>query len=149
MKILKNIFYLFFPLVVGSIVGLVINPYIDYNSLVKLPISPPSIVFPIAWAIIYILMGVSYFLYRRKDCIDKINIVYYLQLFVNAMWSIIFFVWKLRFFAIIWILLLLFLVIYLFILFLENNKVSSYLNIPYIIWLIFATYLTIGVYILN
>ena len=149
MKILKNIFYLIFPLVVGSIVGLVISPYIDYNTLVKPPLSPPSIVFPIAWTIIYILMGISYFIFKLNNNDDKTSIIYYLQLFVNAMWSIIFFVWKLRFFAIIWTLLLLFLVIYLFILFLKKEKISAYLNIPYILWLLFATYLTIGVYILN
>ena len=149
MKILKNIFYLIFPLVVGTIVGLVISPYIDYNTLVKPPLSPPSIVFPIAWTIIYILMGISYFLFKLNNDDDKTSIIYYLQLFVNAMWSIIFFVWKLRFFAIIWTLLLLFLVIYLFILFLKKEKISAYLNIPYILWLLFATYLTIGVYILN
>ena len=149
MKILKNIFYLIFPLVVGSIVGLVISPYIDYNTLVKPPLSPPSIVFPIAWTIIYILMGISYFIFKLNNNDDKTSIIYYLQLFVNAMWSIIFFVWKLRFFAIIWTLLLLFLVIYLFTLFLKKEKISAYLNIPYILWLLFATYLTIGVYILN
>ena len=149
MKILKNIFYLIFPLVVGSIVGLVISPYIDYNTLVKPPLSPPSIVFPIAWTIIYILMGISYFIFKLNNNDDKTSIIFYLQLFVNAMWSIIFFVWKLRFFAIIWTLLLLFLVIYLFTLFLKKEKISAYLNIPYILWLLFATYLTIGVYILN
>jgi len=149
MKILKYGFYLFFPLIVGSIVGMAISNYIDYNNLIKPSLSPPSIVFPIAWSIIYLLLGISYFIYRRYNNNEKLNFIYYLQLFVNAMWSIIFFIWKARLFSIFWILILLILVIYLIICFYHQNKTSAYLNILYIIWLLFATYLNIGIYLLN
>ena len=131
------------------IVGLAISNHIDYTSLNQPFLSPPSIVFPIAWSIIYLLMGISYFIYRKKHNDEKTIFIYYLQLFVNALWSIIFFIWKARFFSIIWIILLLILVTYLVILFYRQEKISSYLNIPYILWLLFATYLNIGIYILN
>ena len=147
---LKKIFYLFFPIMIGSIIGFVINKYIDYSILIKPPLSPPKLLFPIMWSIIYLLLGISYYLYK-KNSIDnkKINYIYYIQLIVNYLWSFIFFVWKLRFVAIIWIIILLILVIDLYRLYYSKYKISSYLLIPYIIWTMFATYLTIGIYILN
>lgn len=147
---LKKIFYLFFPIMIGSIIGFVINKYIDYSILIKPPLSPPKLLFPIMWSIIYLLLGISYYLYK-KNSIDnkKINYIYYIQLIVNYLWSFIFFVWKLRFVAIIWIIILLILVINLYRLYYSKYKISAYLLIPYIIWTMFATYLTIGIYILN
>lgn len=150
MKTVKNIFYLTFPLLIGTVIGLLTKNSMDYQMLNKPPLSPPGIVFPIVWTILYILMGISYFLYKKNSYTSKTEvIVYYLQLFVNALWSIIFFILKLRFFSIIWILLLVILVYTLINLFLQKYKLSALLLIPYLIWCIFATYLTIGVYLLN
>ena len=147
---IKNIFYLFLPLILGSLIGILISNYIDYNLLNKPPLAPPKILFPIAWTTIYILMGISYFIYKNDIENDqKLNIVYYLQLFVNLFWSIIFFILKNRLLASLWIIILDLLVIYLIYLFYKKKKVSAYLNIPYLLWIIFATYLTIGIYFLN
>ena len=148
-KILTYLFWLLFPLIIGFLVGLAITGYIDYNSLIKPPLAPPSMAFPIAWTIIYLLLGISYFIYRKNNQEEKTINIYYIQLFVNALWSIIFFVLKWRFISIIWIILLLGLIIYLFYLYSKSNKTSAYLLIPYIIWVVFATYLNIGIYILN
>lgn len=146
---IKNMFFLFFPIFLGSIVGLIISSSIDYDLLIKPLLSPPGYIFPIVWSIIYILLGLSYYLFKTKEDNEEISKTYYLGLFVNLLWSIFFFVLKWRFFTIIWTILLLILVIKLFILYLKNNELSAYLNIPYLLWLVFATYLTIGVYILN
>lgn len=149
-NILKNLFYIFLPSIIGFIVGITISPYINYNTLNKPPLSPPGILFPIIWSVIYILMGISYFLFRKKyNCDKRVPTIYYLQLFVNALWSIIFFIWKLRFISIIWILLLDILVILLIFYFFKKNKISAYLNLIYLCWILFASYLTIGIYILN
>ena len=150
MKNLKtNIFYLFFPIVMGSIVGIAVNNFMDYKELIQPPLAPPNWLFPIVWSIIYLLMGLSYFLYRKVNNDEKTKTIYYVQLFVNLLWSIIFFVWNLKLFAIFWIILLDILVIWMIIRFLKENKASAYLNIIYLIWIIFATYLTIGIYLLN
>jgi len=152
---IKNIFNLFLPLISGSIIGFLISNYIDYNILVKPPLAPPKILFPIAWTIIYILMGISYYLYKKdkeeeeEEQDKKIKIIYYLQLFVNLAWSIIFFILKNRLLAVLWIIILDLLVIYLIYLFYSKKKISAYLNIPYLLWILFATYLTIGIYLLN
>ena len=150
-KIIKSFIYLFLPIILGSLVGILINSNIDYNTLNKPPLAPPKVVFPIMWTIIYLLMGISYYLYK-KDSIYRTNSVrnsYYIQLVLNLLWSIIFFIFKLRFISIIWILVLSIVVFNLFTLYYKYKRLSAYLLIPYIIWLIFATYLTIGIYILN
>lgn len=146
LNILKKGFYIFLPIILGGIVGFISNNDL-YKDLVKPPLAPPSIIFPIMWSIIYILMGISY--YKIKDKYKELNIIYYTQLVVNLLWPIIFFNLELRLLASIWIILLdLFVILMLFI-FKHDNKLSFYLNIPYISWCLFATYLTIGIYILN
>ncbi len=150
MKKFISLFYLFLPLAVGGIVSLLIMGNIDYSALVKPPFAPPSILFPIAWTIIYLLMGISFYLYKKDNkefnIIDK---VYYIGLTINALWSIIFFLLKMRLLAVIWIIILDIFVILLIWLFFKKKKISSYLNIPYLLWCLFATYLTIGIYFLN
>ena len=145
----KNLFYLFFPIILGSLVGFVINGYIDYNSLAKPFLAPPSWIFPVMWSIIYLLMGISYYIYRKDDEDTIVSIIYYIQLFVNLLWSIIFFVFKFRLFACIWIVLLDVFVLFMVYLFWNKKRLSAYLNIPYMLWILFATYLTIGIYLLN
>ena len=95
------------PVIIGGIIGLIISKSIDYNNLIKPILSPPSILFPIVWTILYILMGISYAILESNSQVDsKINFIYYFQLFVNALWSIFFFSLKWKLFSFIWILLL-------------------------------------------
>ena len=138
------------PVIVGGIVGLIISGSIDYISLQKPVLSPPSILFPIVWTILYILMGISYGILKSNNLTDsKINLIYYLQLFVNAMWSIIFFTLKFRLFAFIWIIILDILVIIMIIKFYNKNKLSGLLQLPYLLWILFASYLNLSIYLLN
>ena len=144
---IKNAYYLLLPIILGSLVGFIINSFIDYPVLNKPPFAPPKVLFPIIWSIIYLLMGISYYLYRKKT--NEYNYLYYIQLGVNLLWSIIFFVFKLRLLAVLWIILLDVLVYLLIVKFKQTDKTLAYLNIPYLIWALYATYLTIGIYILN
>ena len=138
------------PLLVGGVVGFITSNFIDYNSLQQPPLAPPAILFPIVWTILYTLMGVSYGILDVNGLVDsRINTIYYLQLFVNALWSIIFFVLKWRFFAFLWIILLLVLVVIMIVRFYQKNKIAGLLQIPYLLWVAFATYLNFGVYLLN
>jgi len=138
------------PLIVGAMVGFIISGFIDYNSLEKPFLSPPSIIFPIVWTILYTLMGISYGVLASKLLVDsKTNFIYYFQLFVNALWSIFFFVLKWRLFSFFWILLLLVLIVWMIIYFYKKHKLAGLLQIPYLLWTAFATYLNLGIYILN
>ncbi|MBE6149541.1 MAG: tryptophan-rich sensory protein [Firmicutes bacterium] len=145
-----SIFYLFLPLLLGTIIGILTSNYMDYSNITKPLFSPPGFIFPIVWTILYLLMGLSYFVIKKTETSDKkMDFVYYLQLFFNLSWSIIFFVFKFRLLSVIWVVILDILVIYMIYLFYKKIKLSAYLNIPYLIWILFATYLTIGIFILN
>lgn len=150
MKLSQKLLYILTPLIGGSIVGLIINKSIDYNYLVNPPLSPPSYLFPIVWSILYILIGISYYIYRKNNNDDPLTIrLYYIQLILNYLWSIIFFTLKLRTLAVIWIIILAITIIYLMIRFYKEERASFYLFIPYILWVLFATYLNIGIVVLN
>lgn len=137
------------PVLLGSIIGLIINND-SYDIIIKPVLSPPDWLFPVVWTILYVLMGISsYLIYRDDGIASEAFGVYKLQLFVNLMWSIIFFVFKFYLVSFVWILILDALVIYMIIKFYKINKMASYLQIPYLLWILFASYLTLGVYLLN
>ena len=147
---IKRIIYSLLPIVGGALVGLIISGYMNYGDMVKPPLSPPSYIFPIVWTILYILMGISYFIATKdKGNSKELAQIYLLQLLVNFLWPIIFFVLGMYFTAFLWIILLLILVVVMIKELLKNNKISGYLQIPYLIWLLFATYLNLGITLLN
>ena len=144
----KLILYILTTLGLGSLPALFVK-FNEYKNVIKPPLSPPGVLFPIVWTILFILMGIS--IYRVTNNSDNKNLVilYYAQLTVNALWTPIFFGLNSYLFAFIWLLLLLILVVIMTIKFYNVDKVSAYLLIPYIIWLLFAGYLNLGVYLLN
>ena len=74
---------IFIPVILGGVIEIIIGPFIDYNLLEKPFLSPPSIVFPIVWTILYILMGLSYGILKSKQLTDfEIDKIYYIQLMV-------------------------------------------------------------------
>lgn len=138
------------PIVLGGIVGLITSKAMNYSMLNKPSLSPPGLIFPIVWTILYILMGISYGILDSREYIDfDIKSIYFAQLIVNLLWPILFFVFKWRLFAFIWILLLISLVINMIIKFYQKDRVSGLLQIPYLIWLVFAGYLNLFIYFLN
>ncbi len=147
---IKRIIYSLLPIIGGTIVGLITSGYMNYTDIVKPPLSPPGIVFPIVWTILYILMGTSYFITTKDNESNKeLDQIYLLQLLVNLLWPIIFFILRMYFTAFLWIILLIILVIVMIKELLKVNKLSGYLQIPYLIWLLFATYLNLGITLLN
>lgn len=142
----KILLYIFVTLFIGGIPSISVITNNVYPSLVKPPLSPPSILFPIVWTILFILMGISIYLVRDNKDLRRI---YFVQLFINALWTPIFFGLNNYLFALIWLILLLITVIIMLYKFYKENKTSCYLNIPYLIWLLFALYLNTGIYLLN
>ena len=138
------------PVIVGAVVGLITSQFMEYNQLKQPSLAPPSALFPIVWTILYILMGVSYGILRSKGLTDKeVDVIYYGQLIVNSLWSFIFFVFEWRFLAIIWIILLAVLVTVMIVRFYRKDKIAGLLQIPYLLWVLFASYLNLAIYILN
>lgn len=122
-----------------------------YNALNQPPFAPPGWLFPAAWGILYALMGISaYLIWSSGHKGSKQALVLYgIQLFVNFLWSPVFFGLKSFAGATIVILVLLALVAMMIISFWRIRKPAALLNIPYLLWLVYAGYLTIGVLVLN
>lgn len=139
------------PLGIGFLISLFSNSSEAYRNFIKPPFSPPGVIFPIVWTILYILMGISSYIINKSDNLNKDNalIIYGIQLILNSLWTLIFFRFKLYLLAFIWVLAIIVLVIIMIIKFTKISKIAGYIQIPYLLWLLFAAYLTIGVYILN
>ena len=137
--------YTFIPLIVGIISSILTNMN-TYNMVNKPPLSPPGIVFPIVWTILYLLIGYSS--YRVRDDKDSLKL-FYTNLAINGIWSIIFFNLENYLGGFILVIIMIILQIFILIRFKKIDSLAYKLNIPYLIWLIFASYLSLGVYILN
>ena len=148
MKIKKLIIAILIPLLLGIIVSLFINTEI-YDVIIKPEISPPKIVFPIVWTILYILMRISNYIINKDNQKEVSNLIYYISLAMNLIWPIIFFNAQEYLISLLIIIILIIFVALTIIEYFKTSKISGYLQIPYIIWLLFALYLNYQVLILN
>ncbi len=149
---------LFISIIFAELVGLLSNIFSGnqkeiYSSL-KLPaLSPPNWAFPVVWTILYALMGIAaYLIYdSQADSISKKRALslYGVQLLFNFLWSIVFFGFQSIGLSLMVIIILTILVLLTFIAFYKINKIAGYLFIPYLIWILFATYLNIAIFLLN
>lgn len=137
--------------IVGSFFSFFTMNNMDTFKELKKPINVPGILFPIVWSILYLLMSISCYIITTKDDKSKDNAIiwYGIQLVINSLWSLIFFGFSAYLFAFIWIILLLAIVIIMIAKFYKIDKMASYLNIPYVLWILFAGFLNLGIYILN
>ncbi len=145
---------LIIPLAVGALSAVLsAKGMTAYGSVNKPPLSPPAWAFPVAWTILYLLMGWSAYLVYMADADRDQKFValafFAFQLVLNFMWSIIFFSWGAYLFAFVWLVLLLAAVVMCTLRFFDISKLAACLMIPYIIWLCFAAYLNMGAYLLN
>ena len=139
------------PLTVGTMSALFSGNMSSYSILNKPAFSPPGFIFPVVWTILYILMGASSYIVYSSNSSNKSKslLLYCIQLFFNFCWSIIFFGLDLFLFAFIWLIALIFIIIIMIRQFLIVNPLSAYLQIPYLIWCIFAAYLNFSIFLLN
>lgn len=144
----KLLWYIFVALATG-ILSYLLSPGIkNYSSMIKPALAPPSIVFMIVWPILYILMGISAYIIDEKSGKEQLK-PYYTQLFLNFLWTPVFFTLKKCTLSIIIIIALIFSVLWMITSFFKDSKKAAYLQIPYLLWLIFAAYLNISICILN
>lgn len=138
------------PLAVGSLSSLLSGNMMD-SSFARIPLSPPSYIFPIVWTVLYTLMGVSSYMIciSGKPPAPKALKIYAIQLFFNFFWSILFFRFSLYLLALIWLLALILLIIKMIYLFYEIKPLAAYLQIPYLLWCIFASFLNFMIYRMN
>jgi len=141
------------PLLVGGLSALLTRNSMEaFGALNQPPLSPPGWLFPVVWTILYVLMGVASYLVvtaRRSRMTNPALTAYGAQLFFNFFWSIIFFNWQQYLFAFIWLLVLWVLILVTLSRFYRIDKRAGYLLIPYLLWVTFAGYLNLGIYLLN
>ena len=154
----KSLSYLISSIVIPLLVGLIaslltMQSMQQFSTLNKPPLSPPAIIFPIVWTILYTLMGIGFYLVTtsdgEKDDVEKAVKVYWLQLAVNFLWPTFFFNYQWYLFSLFWLVLLWVLVLIMIIRFEKVSKTAAYINIPYMVWLTFAAYLNTAIFLLN
>lgn len=148
------IFSLALPLAVGGLAGFVTSDAMaSFGELNQPPLSPPGWLFPVVWIILYLLMGLAFYIVTVSDAdveqLDAAKRIYYGQLGVNFLWSLIFFNLEQYFFAFVWLLFLWVLILITLIRFWRIRTIAGYLLIPYLLWVTFAAYLNFGIFLLN
>ena len=147
-------FWILATVAVGALSGILSRSGMqDFeDAVIQPPLSPPMILFPIVWTILYTLMGIgaarvylSGAELRKNRCLN----LYVVQLVVNFFWSLIFFNAAAYGFALLWLLLLIGLVVWMTLCFWTVDRLAALLQIPYILWLLFAAYLNYGIWQLN
>lgn len=142
------------PLAVGAIASLLTGGGMEvFESVNKPPLSPPAWLFPVVWTILYALMGISSYLILTSGAdrgeVQNALSIYAYQLTVNFLWPTFFFNFRWFFFSFLWLILLVVLVVAMIREFYKISRPAAYLNIPYLIWLIFAGYLNLAIWWLN
>ena len=142
------------PLLIGGLSAfLTRDSMTTFSQVIKPPLSPSGILFPIVWTVLYTLMGIASYLIVSSDAakedIQNAIFIYVLQLGINFFWSIFFFNFKWYLFSFFWLLLLWAFILYMIVIFYRISKPAAYLLIPYLLWVTFAGYLNLGIAILN
>lgn len=156
--ILRLVVSLSIPLVIGYIGSFFTTPNIEpwYDLLNRPALTPPGSFIGLVWTILYVMIGISLYLIWSKDIKAshrkawKITMMFFvLQLFLNLMWSMMFFGLRSPWFGILVILPLIVLILFNVYYAYKIDKRAAYLLVPYLLWVSFATYLNIGIAVLN
>ena len=152
--IIKLIISILLPLSVGAIAGMFTSQAVPawYASLNRPSFNPPNWVFGPVWTSLYILLGISFFLIWKEEASKERDLaikVFSIQMLLNFAWSFLFFYFNLIGAALIEIILLWISIALMIYLFYKIKPSAAYLNIPYLLWVSFATILNAGYYFLN
>ena len=152
--IIKLIISILLPLSVGAAAGMFTSQAVPtwYASLNRPSFSPPNWVFGPVWTSLYILLGISFFLIWKEEASKGRDLaikVFLVQMLLNFAWSFLFFYFNLIGAALIEIILLWTSIAAMIYLFYKIKPFAAYLNIPYLLWVSFATILNAGYYFLN
>ena len=148
------LFWILFAEVTGVLAGLLTRngTQLYASTIVKPPLSPPAILFPIVWTILYALMGIGaarVYLTPASAARGKGLNLFTVQLSFNFLWSIIFFNFQAFGFAFLWLAVLWALILMMTFSFAQADRLAALLQIPYLVWVLFAGYLNSGVWLLN
>ena len=121
-----------------------------YSTLIKSSLNPPDWVFAPVWTILYLMMTIAVWNFWHSKNRDMNTVyIYFIHIFFNATWSIVFFGLHQIFLAFVVLTILITLIIILIIRFRRANFVSYYLMIPYLLWCLYALFLNFNLLVLN
>lgn len=161
------VIFILIPLAVGIVAGLLTMGGMEsFRTMMQPPLAPPAWLFPVVWTILYTFMGISsYLIYTSGGQTENISVLknntgenigksmaistYLYQLIVNFLWPIFFFDFQWYFFSFLWLVLLWILVAKMLLEFGVISQIAALLNVPYLLWLSFAGYLNLGIWLLN
>lgn len=161
LKYMSKLSKFFLSVTLCELVGLVALPITQnaiptwYAMLEKPVFSPPNWVFGPVWTLLYLLMGIAlYYVWTKKLKGKKATkktayIYFFLQLFFNFLWSLIFFGLHSPLFALLDIIVLLFFITLTTKAFFKISNIAGILMLPYLLWVIFATVLNAAIVLLN
>lgn len=157
-KIIKLIICIIIPLLVGGLSALITGDMMSEFGKFNQPIlSPPGWLFPIAWSILYVLMGIASYCILIKKTKNKLEkeckiawlVIYGVQLVLNFFWSIIFFSWGMFSLALFWLLAMWVMILVLLFMANRHSQVAMWCLFPYALWTTFAAYLNLMIMMLN
>lgn len=153
LQIKKLLIALGLPLAVGGLAALLSGGMEDYGQLVKPPLSPPGWIFPVVWTALYLLMGYASYLVWTSDAPKaqkrRALLLYGAQLLTNFIWPLLFFGGQMYLAALVLLVALWMLILLTIRAFSGINERAGDLLIPYILWVSFAAYLNLGIFLLN
>lgn len=146
--------WILLPVAVGSLSGWLTREGAKAysESIIQPPLSPPAMVFPIVWGILFVLMGIGaarIYLAPASQARTNSLRLFFIQLAFNFFWSIIFFNAQAFGLALVWLLILWCLILWMIFTFRKVDPLAAWLQIPYLLWVTFAAYLNGGVWLLN
>ncbi len=153
-KALLLILCILFTLFVGALSGIATSDSITgwFTTLNKPFFNPPNYLFGPVWTTLYILMGISFYLIlnqKENEFRKKAIAIFLVQLFLNFCWSFLFFKFQLLGIALIEIILIWISIIIMIIVFYKINKTAALIQIPYLLWVSFASVLNGAIWWLN
>ena len=148
------LFWIMFTEAVGITAGFLTRGDVEIyaSSIVKPFLSPPALLFPIVWTVLYALMGISaarIYAAPKSQERTKCLWLFMVQLGINFAWCFVFFTLRMFLAASVCLAVMIVLVVMMCMYFRKVDALSAYLQIPYLVWLVFAEYLSLGVYFLN
>ena len=135
----------------SAIGGVVTSIYKEpwYSQIIQPSFSPPSWVFGPVWTALYLMMSMSIWLHWISTKNKKVLIIYFIHIFFNGLWSIIFFGFHNIMIALLNLIVILFFIIWLLVIYYRTNKLSFLLMLPYLLWSCYALLLNSNIYYLN
>lgn len=150
LKLIASLAVVFSAAVIGNAAS-VQNIPTWYAALEKPVLNPPNFIFGPVWTVLYVLIGLSLYLFWTSAGSGKWSgyVAFGVQMVLNALWSVVFFGLQLPLFGVFVIVLLDIMVVVTIVLFYEKSQKAAYLLVPYLLWILFATYLSVSIWLLN